>query len=184
MIPLHKYHSPNPIIIGISSYPHLSLMQIQSTHWSYLKSLLLMHTNCCSQINCDSGNLLTEFIMFMIQLCHSLLEFLLVHSLLSSQCICGINYGISELIQHMHNLSQDSLISEVLLIGQCNQCLNHGWLFAVSGDTLFDDLQTHMEFPDLHQWGITEWCHQVQCWVSGFNGWRILGYLCFEFLMF
>jgi len=62
--------------------------------------------------------------MLSIQLNDSLLEFLYDIGFIGSSTIDGINYGITEFIQFSYDLSDDSLVREVLFSCQHNDSLD------------------------------------------------------------
>jgi hypothetical protein len=70
--------------------------------------------------------------------------------------IDGVNDGISEIIESTNNLSNDSLVREVLVGCQCNESLDH-WGHSRSGfDLAFDVLQGVLESLDLEKGWVGE----------------------------
>jgi hypothetical protein len=59
-------------------------------------------------------------------------------SFVSSSSIYGINNSVSEFVKGTNNLSNDSLVSEILFGGKSNQSFDEGGVFGVGLDSGFD----------------------------------------------
>lgn len=78
----------------------------------------------CSQLSCSKENLSLELSELRVKLYNSSLEFLLSSLLLSSLVVKGVNELVSQIVECTNNLFNSTLVGEVLLSGECKECLD------------------------------------------------------------
>lgn len=73
-----------------------------------------------------------------------------------SSTIDGINNLVSEFVQGGDDLSNDSLVAEVLLSSQSDEGLDEGGVLGVGLDSSFDLSEGILELLHLSQWWVGE----------------------------
>lgn len=97
------------------------------------------------------------------------------------KCIHRIDHRISELIHFVHDLSDDSLVREVLFGCQGDQCLDQSPLLSMGGNFSLNLPEGHVEFADFREGRVCETAEEIESGVDGAQGGVVFGLLLGEF---